>query len=435
MTWLPSGRAFGIAAAVSVTFVVAMHTPALAWVGLGLDLLLLAAVIADARIAARHPVRIARTVPDTVYQGQPAGIEVTVDNPGERTARLRCRELLAPNLLSQPYDFELSVPPGRRSVTSYDVVPTVRGPADIDPMAVRVLGPLGLAWAGRSVSPGQRTRVFPKIRLHGGDHALVQRLLQRRTGDTLRNLTGVSTEVHALRDYVAGDEYRHIDWKATAKRQRPVTREHSWSQHNSVVILIDCGRPMAALDGGVSKADHALSAALHLLRVAHAQHDTATLVLFSKDIRRVVVVDQRTRTFRDVFDRVYADLADLQEPDYGRVAAWVRRRVARRSLVLVCTSIIDLVRSEMLATALVDLGRRHRPVLVDLEDPGLVGVTRGKPSEPLEAYAKVVAMEIREGNRRLAARLKGQGVEMLSLPASELTVGLIRRYLELKQRG
>lgn len=439
----PTPRVWTLAAGVALMMIVGVVQPGVMWLALLLDLLLLGALTVDGWLAHRHPLELERHLPDTLYQGQEQQIRLEVANPGGRAVRLRLRETLAPELVADPITLNFTLPAGRRGSHALSITPRNRGCAELDPSAVRVRGPLGLAWMGRSMPTDRTARILPRIRLPGQAGLLLHRLVQRRGGASIRNRAGVSTELHGLRDYVPGDEYRNIDWKATARRQRPVTRERAWSQHQSLVILLDCGRPMAAraqLAGQGraetatwSKLDHALTSALHLMRVAQVQGDRATLVLFSKEIRQVLRVERRSGSLRRVFEQVHAEQPDQEEPDYLQVAAWVGAHIQRQSLVLLCSSVVDLVRAELLAGALAALARHHWPVLVDLEDPALLRLAHSVPESELEAHAKVSAMALLQANRQLAARLGARGVQRLGVSAERLTVDLIQHYLDTRR--
>lgn len=277
-------------------------------------------------------------------------------------------------------------------------------------------------------------RVFPKVHLEGEAGLLLRHAVERRTGANPVQRRGISTELYALREYQPGDQLRSIHWKASARLRRPVTREDAWEQHQHVVILVDCGRPMAALDGQLSKLDHALATVLSLLRVVVANNDSATLVLFSKELRQLVRVDRRTRSFARVFEAVHAVQADLDEPDYRAAVAWVRRHLPRRSLVLVVTSVIDLGGAEQLASALAALAQRHRPLLVNLEDPGLVAWARSIPADVEGAFAKTSALGLAHANHALTTRLRSQGIDVVAAPADGLALAVLQRYLDLKAR-
>ncbi len=432
---IPSRRALTLLGLISLVVVFGFVTPALGWVGLALDLAVLLAVLWDGWCAAQTQLVFRRELPQTVHQLERHKVTVSIDNPGERPVALRLREVLDPCLTRDVISLEATLSPRSRTRLPYELRPRVRGLAQLETLAVRVAGPLGLAWAGREAVPGQQVRVYPRVHLEGDAGLLVRQALRQRAGANPQERRGLSTELYALRPYHPGDTSRQIHWKASARRGQPVSQEMCWEQHQHVVVLADCGRPMASLADDATKLDHALAAILAMLRVVVAQNDTATIVLFSKELRRVVRVDRRTRGFSTVFEQLYQEQADLDEPGYAEVAAWCYRRVPRRSQVLVCTSVMDALGAERLGQALVRLATRHSPLLVNLEDPGLVAHARSIPDDSEAAYAKASAMAIMARIDALTRQLRASGVDVLSMPASQMAIGMINRYLAFKARG
>lgn len=431
---LPSARAFVLLGLVTLLSVFGFATPWLGGLALGFDALILVLVLVDGRLAARTPVRLARDLPAIVHQGEPLMLTLLLSNGAKRAVRVRGREVLGPRLVAAPVDLVLTLPPGGTASASMTLRPRRRGAQRLPPLALRVLGPWGLAWHQRALDPGSATRVHPRAHLEGAAGLLLRDAVQRRTGANPVQRRGFSSELYALREYLPGDSPRSIHWKASARQQRPVVREDSWEQHQHTLILVDCGRPMAALDGDYSKLDHTLSAMLALLRAVLAQGDSATLVLFSKELRRLVRVDRRTRDVASVYEAVHEEQADLDEPDYAGVVAWASRSVPRRSLALVCTSVGDLVGAELLGQALAGLARRHQPLLVNLEDPGLVAHARSIPTDVAGAFAKTSAMHLVHANQALATRLRARGIDVVSAPADQLALRVLQRYLDLKAR-
>jgi uncharacterized protein (DUF58 family) len=431
---IPSRFALTLIGAASLLFVFGVVHPVLAWVGLAGDALVVALVAADGWLARRTRVGVSRALPAPLHQGEPATLRVTLENPTWRRLHLALREVLCPELTEQPLDRGVTLPPGRRVEESLEIVPRRRGAALPAPLALRVRGPLGLAWSQREEAAGQRARVLPRAHLEGAAELKLREAMRRRPGSTPFETRGISRELYGLREYLPGDEYRMIHWKAAARLGRPVTRETTWEQHQQVIVLVDCGRPMATLAGTLSKLDHTLAAVLALLRVVAAQQDTATLVLFSKEILRVVRVDRRLRSFSTVFEQVHDVHADLDEPDYAAIAAWCTRKVPRRSLAMLCTSMADLRSAEVLGRAVSGLAARHRTVLVNLEDPALVERARSVPEDVDGAFTKGVALSLAAANRELGLRMKARGVDVLSLPASRLGIGVIQGYLDIKAR-
>ena len=347
---------------------------------------------------------------------------------------MRLREALGPALSDEGFDAALSLAPRSEARIPLPLAPRHRGPAAVPPGALRVAGPWGLAWAERRLGETDTVRVLPTARLAGEQGLAIERALRGAPGLHARQRRGQSSELYALREYLPGDPMGRIHWRASARRGRPVTRETIWEQHQQVVVLVDAGRPMAARADHRTKLDHAIAAALALLRVAVAQRDTATVVLHSRDLRRIVRVDRRTRSFRPAFEALHAEHADLQEPDLAPAVTWCATHLPRRSLVLVITSVLDAQGADRLAAGLGGLALRHVPVLVNLEDPGLVSHARGTPETPEQAAAKVAALAMQDRLDGLAARLRGQGVEVVGLPADRLALGMIEAYFRHKAR-
>jgi len=431
---LPTGRWFALLGTVSALFILAFVRPELGRVALAIDLLLVLLLLVDRWLGRKVALVATRDMPPTLYQGERTTISLDLENHERRTLSVILRETFSPALTEGALNRRARI--GARECVrwSFELIPRMRGETTLAPPALRVRGPLGLAWIPWHPEIRGKVKIFPQIHLTGDAGLVLRHALERRVGANPLSSRGISTELYALREYLPGDEYRRIHWKESARLNRPITRENTWEQHQHILILLDCGRPMASLSGPYSKLDYAFSAVLALLRVIVAQQDSASLVLFSKDIRRVVRVDRRTRTFSQVFEQLYQEQADLEEPDYDATTSWCARRIPRRSLAIVCTSIQDLLSADHLAGALDGLARRHRPLLVNLEDPGLVNHAHSIPHTLLDAYAKVSAMSLVAANQRLTKRLRGRGIAVIATPASRLAIGMIQSYLDHKSR-
>lgn len=431
---IPSGRALLLWGLATLLFVFAFVTPWLALAGAVADVAIGLAVWLDGRGARRWDVRVRRLLPDTLCQGEPARIGWEVCNGEARPLRLRLRDALDDRLAEAAVELAVDVPAEGRASPDAPIVPRRRGVATLAPIAVRVRGAWGLAWAGRELPAADRIRVHPRLHPEGEDALALRRVLAARPGQHARERTGISTELYALREYQRGDDYRRIHWKATARARKPIAVETTWEQEQELVVLVDCGRPMAALSGPWSKLDHALSSALVLARAAGAWRDVVTLVLFSRGVRCAVRIDGRSGGFATALDTLLEQHADDDEPDYGEAVAWALRNVPRRSLAFLFTSVADALTADVLAAATVTLARRHRPVLVNLADPGIDTLAHAVPTDVAGAYAKVSALRILEANEGLYARLRQQKVAVLPTRADRLTIGVLQAWLDLKAR-
>jgi uncharacterized protein (DUF58 family) len=265
--------------------------------------------------------------------------------------------------------------------------------------------------------------------------ARVDRLLEmahrHELGRAPLRFQGQGTEPYALRAYQAGDPPSRIHWKATARQGRLVSREDAWERGGRLVILIDAARAMASLDGGRSKLDHALAAALALTRVALSRGDRVTLLAFSSRVERLVRLAPGPRAASSAYGALFDLDARLVEPAYDVAADKVSAVESRRSTVVVFTSVVDLSATEILREALLRLQRRHRPVLVNLEDPDVARLALSAPVSAAEAFAKVSSLAILLSNRRLGRRLSRAGIRTISTAADRLALETLEAYLRL----
>jgi uncharacterized protein (DUF58 family) len=250
-------------------------------------------------------------------------------------------------------------------------------------------------------------------------------------GQVTTRLHGVGTEPYALREYLPGDPLAKVHWKATARHGRLVSREDTWERSARLVILLDCARTMASMDGQRSKLDYALAAALALTRVAAARGDRVTVLAFSDRVERSVRVRSGGRGANAAYGSLYDLEARLTEPAYDLGVEAVFGFEPRGATAVLFTSVVDLAAAELLRESLLRLGRRHRPLLVNLEDPELRALADDEPERPEQAFAQAASLEIVLANRRLARHLRHGGIRVLTSPADRLALETLEAYLAL----
>ena len=425
---------FGLGAAFLFT-AAAGARPELGRVALVLDALLLVAAGIDGWRARSTLLDARRTVPPLLAQGAPAEVELEVGNSSERGVTLHLREALHPALASEPRRFDLGVPPKSRASLSYELVPRRRGEHPWGPLTVRCLGPWGLAWWQEEAIPAEPVRVYPRVRWAGDVGRLLSLSRRHQLGRSPLRLRGEGGDPYALRKYRRGDPPRKIHWKATARHGELITREETWEQGASLVILLDAGRSMASVDDDRSKLDHALATSLALLRLALGRGDRVSLLAYSDRVERQV----RVHPGREGPRRAYEELFDLEarfvEPAHDLAVESAFRLEPRRATTVLCTSVTDLGAVERLRTAVLALGRRYRSLLVNLEDPRVSELARGAPEDIPGAYAKTAAMEILLANRKLGRRLRRSGIFTVTTPADRLASETLQSYLEIVSRN
>jgi uncharacterized protein (DUF58 family) len=437
---MPASRCFQLLGLATLLFIGAFLVPWLAALAAAADVAVLAAAALDWRRARRVALTAARRWPPLLVQGAPAEVAVEIGiatGAAPRRVELALREGLHPALAAAPLRRRVVVDARRPFVWRYQLAPRQRGEHGLAPLTVRVLGPWGLAWAQRDLLAGERVRIYPQVRWDGRVGQLLAAAHRQRLGQVSLRLQGVGSEPYALREYRPGDPLGKVHWKATARHGRLVSREDTWERSARLVVLLDCARTMAALappaaDGAQrSKLDHALAAALALTRVAAARGDQVSLVAFSDRLDRTVRVRAGGRSARQAYAALFDLEARLAEPAYDLAVDAIGRLEARRSTVVLFTSVVDLAAAELLRESLLRLAGRHRPLLINLEDSELRRLAAAEPRTPIEAFAQVASLEIRLANRRLARHLRRGGIRVITSPADQLALNTLEAYLAL----
>lgn len=426
---MPSARLFRACALVTLALVGSVAAPGLAKIVLAADALLVIAFLVDRARAARVPLDGGRAWPPLLVQGAPSAVTLHLVSSASRPVIVAVREALHPALVETPLRTTLRLPPNGAQVWRYVLSCRRRGTHAVPPPTLRVLGPWGLAWSQRTLLAPQTVRVYPQVRWQGEVGRLLALAHRRELGRSPLRLSGVGSEPYALREYRSGDPPVRIHWKASARHDRLVSREETWERGARLVVLLDCGRAMAGQDSGRSKLDHALAAALALTRVAASRGDRVTVTAFSDRIERSVRVRGGSRSAGAAYGTLFDLEARLVEPAYDLAAEHVAQSESRRSLVLVLTSVTDLAAAELLREAVLALRRKHRPILVNLEDPDLAALVRKRPESVEAAFAQVSAMEIVLANRRLGRRLHKNDIPVASAPADRLAWETLAVYL------
>jgi uncharacterized protein (DUF58 family) len=377
-------------------------------------------------------------------------VELLVTNATSRPQRLQVRDqppIAFATDIAAPI-FRTVVPARGAHTLTYHVRPPRRGDAAFGDLYLRLEGPLRLTKRTfRQPGTAQSVRVYPNLRELRRYDLLVRRGLELHAGRPVR-LAGASTEFERIREYLPDDEFRHVNWKATARRGQPLVNQFEAERSQNLVMLLDAGRSMAALADephgsdeaneaapGVSKLDRALNTALLLAYVASNRGDRVSLLAYADDVRAFVPPQRGRQALLNCVEALYNVRAEPVEPDHARAFAFLAHRNLRRSLVVLFTDLADRESSAALAAQMVRAARHHMVVCVTLLDPNLRRPALARPTDGRALYEKMVAQQLLDDRSAVLANLAAHGVLSVDTDADGLNPRVIAAYLELKQRG
>jgi uncharacterized protein (DUF58 family) len=401
-----------------------------------LDLAVLALGLLDL-VSLRSAVRLSlsRACGSTCSLGEPQQVSLLIGNSSRRGLRMRVRDDIPDSFTAEPAEFQVDVPGRSQVELEYRLVPGKRGTYALEQVDALVSSRLGL-WV-RACSWPVRTevRVYPDVHQIARYTVLARRDRLSAMGVRASRRLGTDNEFERLRDYIDGDDPRHLDWRATARRRKLTVRAYQHNQSQRILFLIDCGRMMAGdTGGGLSPLDHALNAMLLLAHVALLRNDQVGLMAFSDGTRAFVPPGGGPRLIRRLVHAVHNVFPEPVESRYDRAFMELEKRCRKRSLVVVLTNLFDEVSGQILSEYLENLSGRHLPLGVFLRDHDLFALADTAPDHGPGLYKGAAAADLLNWREHVLAGLRGRGVLTLDVFPGELTGELVNRYLEIKAR-
>jgi len=327
----------------------------------------------------------------------------------------------------------LALHAGKESAFTYSILPMGRGAFEFTGCHVRLWSGLRLWTEQRTIAVRSHIRVYPnfaplaKFALFSAEQAsrLVGAHLQRRRGE--------GTDFHQMREYRVGDSLRQIDWKATSRAHKLISREYQEERNQQVVILLDTGRRMLARDDRIAHFDHVLNASLVLSYLALRQGDAVGLLAHGGPARWLP--PQRGL---GTIDALMSTLYDLEPApvatDYLAAATQLSLRQRRRALVMLVTNGRDEDIEDLLACVKL-LQRKHLVCVASLREQ-VLDETLAKPVADLTGAIRAGAVaHYLDERRRAHDALRQHGVTVLDVTCAELPAALVERYLAIKRQG
>jgi len=411
--------------------------PWLRWTAFAYDATLLVIAVIDAR-RSRLPanLHLSRKFSGRFAVGTETEVHLHIQNGSKRPVSLIVKDEYPPQMdLNGAREARLRVEAQTSATLIYSLTPPRRGRFEFGQTAMRFKSRLNLVWCETKVGVPEAVKVYPNMRR--AREAELKALGARSLVSAHRKTSwrGEGREFESMRDYVRGDELRHISWTATARRGKVTTRQYQIERDQTILIALDAGRLMTARIERETKLDSAVHATLALMSAAGRAGDNAGLVVFGRRIKNYLPPSRGRDHLDAVLEALHAVEPEMIEPSYARAFEFISANSKRRSLVVLLTDLVDEEGSKELLTSLHLLRPRHLPLVVTIADRDLKAVVRETPSSVRDLFTQSVAEEIiyqREAALRL---VESQGGLALDVTAASLAPSLLETYLRVKERG
>lgn len=323
----------------------------------------------------------------------------------------------------------------REAVFTYHVTPPAKGDFSFGDIYLYNPGPIGLIGRVGVVKAAADVKVYPNLHETEKYDMLLRRGRLMQVG--IRNIKqrGGGSEFESLREYVPGDEYRKIDWSATARRGKLITRQYEAERSQNILIVVDTGRNMLQPIQKMAKLDYVINTALMLAYVAASSDDKVGLAVFDADVRTFLPPAKSKSQVYRILNALYNASAQMVESDYREAFTQIAARWRRRSLLVLFTDLLDPDSSAEIINDLGILEDLHRVVCVTVADPNITEAARNAPETSADVYKKSVAIQVLQERRQAISILKRRGIWTIDSPPQSLSADLINHYLELKARS
>jgi uncharacterized protein (DUF58 family) len=394
-----------------------------------------AAVVDYARLPRRRSITVARTAAPVVGLGDDETLEYAVASNWPRAFRVLIRDAIPASIEADSPRDVLSIPGGETLTVNIPFVANERGRFQLGALALRATTGLGFVQRIARFELEDELVVVPSISNVRRFRLLA---LQNRLSDVgVRALKqrGEGGAFAGLRDYVPGDDPRMVDWKATARHSRLITREQTVERAQTVISMIDCGRAMTQSAGTYSRFEHVLSAALVLSDVAATSGDRAGLIAFDDKVRAFVPPQRGTAGLRSLRVALSGLDATMTEPDYASAFRLLATRQPRRALVVLFTDVIDARVVRSFISYADRATKRHVLVVVAIQNEALLAAARPSTRGSLALYRSAAAEELIREREEALIRMRRAGISVLDVAPGRMAVAVVNRYLDIKSRG
>jgi uncharacterized protein (DUF58 family) len=380
-------------------------------------------------------VEVCREMPLALSVGERADICLRVRNRSEKTLVVQVADGCPVQLQPLAERLSVTLSAHEEQTIRYQVCPAERGVHSFCELHLWLRTPAGLAERSVLVDLGGEARVHPNLREIGRYQMRARRDLLRLGGARRTRVLARQGDFERLRDFVTGDDVRHLDWKATARLHRPITRIFQAERSQTLLILVDGTRLMAGRAGELTKMDYAVNAALMLAHVGLSRGDRVGVAVFDQGLRNYLPPRSGHAQFSRVLNLLFDQQATRSFPRYREAARQLVRDNRRRSLLVWITDLVDGEQGQELVSALRSLRRRHLSLVVALTDPALAELAQHVPANPRDLFAVTAATEVLSDRDALVGRLCAEGAEIVSRVPDRIGPALVEQYLDIKQRG
>lgn len=376
-----------------------------------------------------------RETPNRLSNGDENGIKIFIENRYPFTINCEIIDEIPFEFQKRDLLFNLSIDPGEEKLFSYNLRPVKRGEYNFGKTNIYAASPIGFVkrrfqFEGEKIVPVYPSYIqMKKYKLMAISDRLTEAGVKR-----IRRI-GHSMEFEHIKEYVRGDDYRTINWKATARKANLMVNHFEDERSQQIYSIIDIGRVMKMPFEGMSLLDYAINTSLVISSIAIHKHDKAGVVTFSNRVINILPADRQERQMQKIQEVLYNQKTDFLESDFEILASTILQKVSHRSLVLLYTNFETVNALKRQLVYLRRLSRAHLVIVIFFVNTELSRLIDKPARSTEEIYYKTIAEKFAFEKRLIVKELARYSIQSILTTPQNLSVNTINKYLELKARG
>lgn len=385
--------------------------------------------------ASNKGVTAQRTTPEKLSNGDENSIVISVNNFYTFPIYTKIIDEIPFQFQMRNFEIKRKIKNSSTDDFQYYLRPVTRGEYFFGSLNVYVSSPLQLISKRYRFNKDALVPTYPSyIQLRKYDLMAFSNNLFQYGMKKIRRI-GHTMEFEQIKEYVAGDDIRTLNWKATAKKNSLMVNQFQDEKSQNIYMAIDKGRTMKMPFNSMSLLDYAINATLVLSNVILKKHDKAGIFSFSKKVENRVVSEKRTTQMQLILENLYNVKTDFFESDYSRLYADIKKNINQRSLIILYTNFETLEGLNRQMPYLKGISKNHLLVVVFFQNTELLNITHQKAQNIQQIYDKVIAEKFIFEKKLIVNELKKYGIYSVLTTPENLTLDTINKYLEIKARG
>lgn len=383
----------------------------------------------------KQGIQASRAVPDRLSNGDENEILIQVANLYNQTFKLQIIDEVPFQFQKRDFEIDLDILPHSSQTLHYHLTPKKRGVYSFGKLNVYAQTKLGLIQKRFVFDAGKEVATYPSfLQMQKFELLAASQHLSFSGLKKIKRL-GHSSEFDQIKEYVIGDDVRHLNWKATARKNQLMVNQYQDERAQPVYAIIDKGRVMKMPFVGMSLVDYAINATLSLCNIILKKHDKAGMLAFSNAVENLLVAERRNAQMQLLMENLYRLDTDFAETDFGRLYSFVKAKITHRSLLMVFTNFETMDALNRQLKYLRALAKLHVVVVIFFKNTELEDLIAKKSKNIHDIYDKAIAEKMEFEKKIITNELRKYGIYTVLTRPENLTGDTINKYLELKARG